>query len=75
MLTIYYKYSEAKVIGQYEFENFMMMYHAYKSLWGNSFIDKVCDDIKDWEIINPNGKKVEDPTTIPYYPRKKKKGR
>jgi hypothetical protein len=27
------------------------LYEAYKSLKGNSFIDKIYNDIKDWEVV------------------------
>ena len=51
MLRIYYHHSETKEIRQYEYENFVMMYEAYKALGGNSFIDKIYSDIKSWEVI------------------------
>ena len=50
MLRIYYTHNHDDKIGQYEFENFMMLYNAYKSLGGNSFIDKVKDEVKTWEV-------------------------
>lgn len=51
MLRIYYHHSETKVIRQYEYENFVMLYEAYKSLKGNSFIDKIYAEVKTWEIV------------------------
>lgn len=51
MLSIYYHNREKKVIRQYEYENFVMLYEAYKALKGNSFIDKIYDEVKDWEIV------------------------
>ena len=51
MLRIYYHHSETKVIRQYEYENFVMLYEAYKALKGNSFIDKIYTEVKTWEII------------------------
>ena len=51
MLRIYYHHSETKVIRQYEYENFVMLYEAYKALKGNSFIDKIYAEVKTWEII------------------------
>ena len=50
MLDIYYHNREAEKIRQYEYENFVMMYEAYKALGGNSFIDKIYSDIKAWEV-------------------------
>jgi hypothetical protein len=51
MLQIYYKNKNDKKIHQYEFENFMLLYEAYKALKGNSFIDTIYNEVKKWEII------------------------
>ena len=51
MLRIYYKHKDDETIRQYEYENFVFLYEAYKSLKGNSFIDKIYNDIKEWEVI------------------------
>lgn len=50
MLKIYYANREKKTIRQYEYENFVMLYEAYKALKGNSFIDKIYDEVSSWEI-------------------------
>ena len=50
MLKIYYRNCESETIHQYEFENFSLLYDAYKALKGNSFIDKIWKEIKGWEI-------------------------
>lgn len=50
MLRIYYHNRETGVIRQYEYENFVFLYEAYKALKGNSFIDKIYDEVKSWEI-------------------------
>jgi hypothetical protein len=50
MLRIYYHNKEAKKIRQYEFENFIFLYEAYKALKGNSFIDRIYEEIETWEI-------------------------
>ena len=52
MLQIYYHNRESKVIRQYEYENFVMLYEAYKALKGNSFIDKIYKEVQEWEIIS-----------------------
>ena len=52
MLRIYYKNADAQEIRQYELENFCMLYGAYKRLHGNSFIDKVSEDVKKWRVIS-----------------------
>lgn len=51
MLRIYYHNRESATIRQYEFENFIMLYEAYKALKGNSFIDKIYREVQSWEII------------------------
>ena len=51
MLQIYYHNKDTKKIRQYEYENFVFLYEAYKALHGNSFIDKIYEEVKKWEII------------------------
>ena len=51
MLRIYYHNHETGEIRQYEYENFVFLYEAYKALKGNSFIDKIYAEVKTWEII------------------------
>lgn len=51
MLRIYYHHQETKQIRQYEYENFVMLYEAYKALKGNSFIDKIYSEVKTWTIV------------------------
>jgi hypothetical protein len=51
MLRIYYRHRESQTIRQYEYENFVMLYEAYKALKGNSFIDKIYKEVQTWEII------------------------
>ena len=52
MLRIYYHNRERERIRQYEYENFVMLYEAYKALKGNSFIDKIYKEIQDWEVVS-----------------------
>jgi hypothetical protein len=51
MLRIYYHHRESKEIRQYEYENFVLLYEAYKALKGNSFIDKIYGEVETWEIV------------------------
>lgn len=51
MLHIYYQYKDEKKIRQYELENFVYLYKAYKALRGNSFIDKIYNEVMTWEVI------------------------
>jgi hypothetical protein len=50
MLRTYYKHIDDNIIRQYEYENFMLMYKAYKELKGNSFIDKIHDEVEKWKV-------------------------
>lgn len=50
MLRIYYGNKNSKKIRQYEYENFVMLYEAYKALKGNSFIDKIYKEVQTWEV-------------------------
>lgn len=52
MLSTYYHHKESKQIRQYELENFIMLYKAYKALKGNSFIDKIYKEVMAWEVIS-----------------------
>lgn len=51
MLQIYYHNREKKTIRQYEYENFLALYAAYKALRGNSFIDKIKKEVDEWEVV------------------------
>lgn len=52
MLRTYYHNRESETIRQYEYENFVMLYEAYKALKGNSFIDKIYEEVRSWEIVS-----------------------
>ena len=52
MLRIYYHHRESNKIRQYEYENFVSLYEAYKVLKGNSFIDKIYKEVQSWEVIS-----------------------
>lgn len=52
MLQIYYRGKENNnILRQYEFENFCLLYGAYKAEKGNSFIDKVNKEVQEMEVI------------------------
>lgn len=52
MLRTYYHNRESKTIRQYELENFIHLYEAYKALKGNSFVDKIYEEVESWEVIS-----------------------
>ena len=51
MLRIYYHNRKEETIRQYEYENFVSLYEAYKSLGGNSFVDKIYKEVQTWEVV------------------------
>lgn len=51
MLRTYYHNKDREKIRQYEYENFIKNYEAYKALKGNSFIEKIYAEVKTWEIV------------------------
>lgn len=51
MLHVYYKNRESNKLRQYEMENFIMEYKAYKALDGNSFIDNIYKEVCTWEVV------------------------
>lgn len=51
MLRIYYKYKDKEIIRQFELENFLALYKAYKALRGNSFIDIIHEEVITWKVI------------------------
>ena len=52
MLRTYYRHREAKQIRQFEYENFILEYKAYKAMKGNSFIDHIKSEVDEWEVIS-----------------------
>lgn len=50
MLRTYYHHKDAGALRQYELENFVMLYEAYKALGGNSFIDKIYKEVLTWNV-------------------------
>lgn len=52
MLRLYYCHRQDQSVRQYEYENFIYEYNAYKALGGNSFIDKIYLEIQGWEVLS-----------------------
>ena len=50
MLGIYHKNKDARKLRQYEAENFVLMYQAYKAMGGNSFIDEIYEHVTKWDV-------------------------
>ncbi len=51
MVNTYYRHKDTKTIRQYEKENFIKLYAAYKALKGNSFIDDLHKEVMEWEVV------------------------
>ena len=51
MLRTYYHNKDKGEIRQFELENFIALYKAYKALKGNSFIDKINKEVMAWKVI------------------------
>ena len=51
MLRTYYHNKDKKTIRQFELENFIALYKAYKALRGNSFMTKIYNEVMTWKVI------------------------
>lgn len=51
MMKTYYNNKDREKIRQYELQNFILLYEAYKALKGNSFIDKIYKEVMAWEVV------------------------
>ena len=50
IVRIYYRHHDDRKLKEYEFKNMDQCYEAYKALKGNSFVDKIHDEMKEWDI-------------------------
>ena len=50
MLRTYYRHRDEGRIRQYELENFLTTYKAYRALGGNSFIEHIYTEVSRWDI-------------------------
>lgn len=51
MLHTYYRHLQDQELHQYEYENFMYEYKAYKALHGNSFVDHIKKEVESWNVV------------------------
>lgn len=51
IVRIYYRNHDARCLREYEFKNMDQCYEAYRALNGNSFVEKIHDEMKEWDII------------------------
>lgn len=47
----YYSHCQQCEIHAYEFENIHLQYKVYKRLGGNSYVDKIYEEICEWNIV------------------------
>ena len=50
IVRIYYRNLDGKRLRQFEYENLVACYKAYKKLGGNSFIDHIYEEMQTWEV-------------------------
>lgn len=50
IVRIYYRNHDDQKLKEYEFKNMDQCYEAYKALGGNSFVEKIHDEMKAWDI-------------------------
>ena len=48
---IYYANKDGQAIRSYDYENVSMLYASYKARGGNSYVDKIWDEIRTWDLI------------------------
>lgn len=51
IVRLYYRNHDARQLREYEFRNMKQCYNAYKALGGNSFIDRIQEEMQEWDII------------------------
>lgn len=51
IVRIYYRNHEERKLREFEFKNMEQCYKAYKKLKGNSFIDRLRQEMQEWDIV------------------------
>lgn len=51
ILNFYYAHRVDSELYAHQYENLSYMYKAYKKLKGNSFVDKIWEEIQEWTIL------------------------
>lgn len=51
IVRIYYRHNDDRQLREYEYKNMLQCYVAYKALKGNSFVDHLYSEMKEWTII------------------------
>lgn len=48
--SIYYVHHDERAMKLYDYDNLERLYKQYKNLGGNSFVDKIWEEVQEWEI-------------------------
>ena len=51
MMNTYYAHRNEKTIREYEMQDFIKCYGAYRELCGNSFVTEIYEKVTTWEVI------------------------
>lgn len=59
LVTIYYRYLPYKKIPVYTKKSFLKLHHDYHDQGGNSFIDEIYEEVKDWKVVETEKEATE----------------
>lgn len=51
IVRTYYRNLDTKKLRQYEYENLVHCFNAYKALDGNSFVDHIYGEMQEWTVV------------------------
>ena len=51
IVRIYYRHHDDRKLREFEYKNMEECYKAYKTLKGNSFVDRIHAEMQEWDII------------------------
>lgn len=50
IMRTYYRHQDTQKLRQYEAQNLVYCYDAYKALGGNSFVDHIYQEMQTWDV-------------------------
>ena len=51
IVRIYYANRSKKSLHSFEYENVSLLYASYKEMGGNSFVDRIWEEMQEWDVI------------------------
>ena len=51
IVRIYYRHHDDRQLREYEFKNMEQCYRAYRALGGNSFVERIYEEMREWDIV------------------------